>query len=236
MDIKQLKDFLNSLAESLKDEERKLLNARLKSLMSAFPFNEYEYILMFLLDRKVIKFGEYEKLRADYISANPYLELYGLAPRVFGEIWSHQHIIDLDNKFIRANKEVDPTYEGQYDLWLDGTKVEVKSARAINTTKRGNLISKALRYNSDEPFWMNYQQIKLDVADAFIFVGVWVDRIVYWVMSNEDVKNNRYLSHQHRGGIEYQIGVTDKNITGFDDYRVEPSKIREKVIQKRKKK
>lgn len=235
MDIKQLKDFLNSLAESLKDEDRKLLNARLKSLISAFPFNEYEYILMFLLDREIIKFKEYEKLRTDYVSENTYLELYGLAPRVFGEIWSHRHIIDLDNRFSRANKETDPTFEGQYDLWLDGIKVEVKSARAIHTTKRGNLVSKALRLDSDDPFWMNYQQIKLDVADVFIFVGVWVDRIVYWVMSNEDVKNNRYLSHQHRGGIEYQIGITDKNIAEFDDYRVEASEIRDKVIQKSKK-
>lgn len=235
MDIKQLKDFLNSLAESLKDEDRKLLNARLKGLISAFPFNEYEYILMFLLDREIIKFKEYEKLRTDYVSANTYLELYGLAPRVFGEIWSHRHIIDLNNRFVRANKEVDPTYEGQYDLWLDGIKVEVKSARAINTTKRGNLVAKALKCDSDEPFWMNYQQIKLDIADVFIFVGVWVDQIVYWIMSNEDVKNNRYLSHQHRGGIEYQIGITDKNISEFDNYRVETSKIREKVIQKTKK-
>jgi hypothetical protein len=164
MDMNQLKDFLNSLAESLKAQDRKLLNARLKGLISAFPFNEYEYILMFLLDRKVIKFDEYEKLRTDYVSSNPYLELYGLAPRVFGEIWSHQHIIDLDKKFMRPNRDIDPNYEGQYDLWIDGVKVEVKSARAINTKKRGNLVSKALRYDYDEPFWMNYQQIKLDVA------------------------------------------------------------------------
>lgn len=91
---------------------------------------------MFLLDKKVIKFQAYEKLRTDYVSANTYLELYGLAPRVFGEIWSHQHIIDLDNRFSRAKKETDPLYEGQYDLWLDGIKVEVKSARVINTKKR----------------------------------------------------------------------------------------------------
>jgi len=236
MDIKELKGFLNSLAESLKAQDRKLLNARLKGLISAFPFNEYEYILMFLLDREVIKFDEYERLRTDYVSSNTYLELYGLAPRVFGEIWSHQHIMDLDSRFIKPNTKVDPNYEGQYDLWLDGVKVEVKSARAINTKKRGNLVSKALRYDSDEPFWMNYQQIKLDVADVFIFIGVWIDRIVYWIMSNEDVKNNQYLSHQHRGGIEYQIGIKDNNIEDFDTYRVELSEIGQKVIQKSKEK
>lgn len=232
MDIRQLKEYLDSLTESLKNEERKLLNARLKSLISAFPFNEYEYILMFLLDKQVIRFEEYEKLRNDYVSSNRYLDLYGLAPRIFGEIWGHEHIQDLDKRFVKPDKSIDPNYEGQYDLWIDGIKVEVKAARAINTKIRGSLVSKALSYGSPEPFWMNFQQIKLDVSDVFIFVGVWADRIVYWVLSNAEVKRNKYISHQHRGGIEYQIGITDKNIADFDKYRVSPSEIGKKVIEK----
>ncbi|MEW6481971.1 MAG: hypothetical protein AB1397_03050 [bacterium] len=54
-------------------------------------------------------------------------------------------------------------------------------------------MEKALRYGSDEPFWMNYQQIKVDMADVFIFIGVWIERIVYWVMSKEEIKKNKYL-------------------------------------------
>lgn len=95
-------------------------------------------------------------------------------------------------------------------------------------------MAKALKCGSDKPFWMNYQQIKVDMADDFVFIGVWVDRIVYWVMSNKEVKKNKYLSPQHRGGIEYQIGITDKNITEFDIYRVEPSKLSETVLKKEK--
>jgi len=232
MDIKQLQQYLYNLANSLSLEDREILNARLKSLISVFPFNEYEYMLMFLLDKKKISFQEYEKLRNDYVAANKYLELYTFSPRIFGEIWAHQHIIDLDNRFKRPNKEIDPKYEGQYDLWIEGIRVEVKSSRAINTKKRGNLISKALKFGTKEPFWMNYQQIKLDVADVFIFIGVWVDRIVYWVMTNYEVKNNQYLSHQHRGGIEYQIGITEKNISDFDKFIVAPDKIGNMVIKK----
>lgn len=232
MDIKQLRDYLDSLAESLKNKDRKLLNARLKSLISVFPFNEYEYTLMFLLDRKVIGFEEYENIRTNYISSSRYLDLYELAPRIFGEIWAHEHIKDLDRKFVKPNKSIDPDHNGQYDLWIDNVRVEVKAARAINTKKRGSLVSKALRYNSSEPFWMNFQQIKLDICDVFIFVGVWIDQIVYWVLSNDEVENNRYLSHQHRGGIEYQIGITDKNIADFDKYKVSPSEIGKEVIQK----
>ena len=216
MDINRLKDYLDTLAGSLKSDDRELLNARVKSLISVFPFNEYEYVLMFLLDKRIIEFTEYENLRDAYVSSNKYLELYGLAPRIFGEIWGHEHIKDLDTRFTKPDKSIDPDYEGQYDLWVNDIRVEVKAARAINTKKRGNLVAKALRFGSSEPFWMNFQQIKLDISDVFIFVGVWADRIIYWVLSNDDVKGNKYLSHQHRGGIEYQIGITDKNIRDFD--------------------
>jgi len=231
VDIKQLKDYLDSLARSLKNDDRRLMNARLKSLISVFPFNEYEYALMFLLDKRVIGFEEYEKLRNNYVSSNRYLDLYGLAPRIFGEIWGHEHIKDLDGRFIKPDKSIDPEYAGQYDLLIEDVRVELKAARAINTKVRGNLVSKALQYVSSEPFWMNFQQIKFDVSDIFIFVGVWADEIVYWALSNNEVKNNKYLSHQHRGGIEYQIGITDKNIADFNKYRVSASELANKVIE-----
>ena len=232
MNIEELKGYLDSLARSLQNEAKALLDARLSGLTSVFPFNEYEYVLMFLLDKKIITFGEYERLRSQYVSANRYLDLYGLAPRVFGEIWGHEHVTDLDKRFQKASKSLDANYDGQYDLWIDGVKVEVKAARAINTKKRGSLVSKALRVGSREPFWMNFQQIKPDLCDVFIFVAVWADQIMYWVLSNRDAKDSRYLSHQHRGGIEYQIGITHNNIADFDRYKVGPTDIAEKVIKK----
>jgi hypothetical protein len=235
VDLKQLKQYLEGFIRNLKPKNYHLLTARLGSLKSVFPFNEYEYILMFLLDKEIITFRQYEELRKKYVSSNPYLELYSIAPRVFGEIWGHHHIMDIDNRFKKPNKNIDPAFEGQYDLWFEGVKVEVKACRAINTKKRGNLMEKALRYDSNEPFWMNYQQIKADMADVFIFIGVWIDKIVYWVMSRKEIKENKYLSPQHRGGIEYQIGMTHKNISEFDIYRVEPNKLGDVVIEKGKK-
>ena len=83
------------------------------------------------------------------------------------------------------------------------------------------MASKALHWGAEAPFWMNYQQLKLDICDVFVFIGVWVDLIVYWVMSNEEVKQNNYLSHQHRGGIEYQIGIRNRNIQEFDACKVD---------------
>jgi len=231
MDLGELKQRLEALIQSLNVKNQQPLKDKIKSLISVFPFNEYEFILMSLLDRKVITFNEYENLRKDYVSTNRYLYLYELAPRIFGEMW-HQHIMNLDDRFEKPNKDFDPDYDGQYDLWIDGVKVEVKACRAINTKKQGSLVSKALQYKSDEPFWMNYQQIKADLADVFIFIGVWVDKMVYWVLTSKEVKENRHYSSQHRGGIEYQIGVTERNIREFDIYIVESDKLGDVVLKK----
>lgn len=133
------------------------MKARPEGLVSVFPFNEYEYILMFLRDQSVITFQDYEDLRGKYVSANKHLNLYGLAPRIFGQVWGEQHLRDLDSRFQKADKSIDPDHEGQYDLWIEGVRVEVKAARAIDTKKRGDLVSKALRTDSDRPFWMNFQ-------------------------------------------------------------------------------
>jgi hypothetical protein len=230
MDLRELRQYLDQLSSSLEPEEHEVLQARLQGLVSVFPFSEYEFILMFLRDREVISFEDYEKLRDSYVSANRYLDLFSLAPRVFGQIWGEKHIMDLDPRFRKPDKSLDPEYDGEYDLWIEGVRIEVKSSRAIHTRKRGSIASKALRYGTDDPFWMNFQQLKLDACDVFIFVGVWVDRIVYWVVSNEDARRNEYLSHQHRGGIEYQIGITDKNMQEFERFQTSPNQLGDAVL------
>ena len=172
-----------------------------------------------------------KKSRKTYVSANRYLSLYGLAPRVFGQVWGEQHLQDLDPRFKKADKLIDHDYEGQYDLWIAGVRVEVKAARAVDTKRRGDLVSKALRTDADGPFWMNFQQLKFDICDVFVFLGVWVDDIRYWVLSQDHVKSSPHLSHQHRGGVEYQIGITHKNLSAFDQYLVGSSEVAETVIE-----
>jgi hypothetical protein len=232
VDIGELKDYLEGLIKELQPKNQRLINARLESLKSVFPFTEYEYVIMFLFSKGIIKFRQYEELREKYVSSNPYLELFGISPREFGEIWAHAHIIDIDKRFKKPTKALDALYDGEYDLWFEGIKVEVKASRATNTKKRGSLIDKALRFDSIEPFWMNYQQIKPDMADVFIFVGVWVEKILYWVMSQKEIKENKFLSPQHRGGVEFQIGITKKNIHLFNEFLVEPTQLSNRVLVK----
>jgi len=228
----ELRRYLEQLSSSLSREDKLLLEARLEGLISIFPFSEYEYIISFLIDRNVLSFVEYEKLRDRYVSSNQYLELYNLSPRVFGQIWGEKHLKDLDSRFHLPNKSLDPEYDGEYDLWIEGVKVEVKAARAVNKKKGGSLISKALYWDSQESFWMNFQQLKPAICDVFIFIGVWVDKIVYWVMSSKEVEKSPYLSHQHRGGVEYQISVTKENLAMFESYRVNPKEIGDAVVKR----
>lgn len=235
MNQTELRKYLDTFIASLDKHDKTMLEARLQGLVSVFPFNEYEFILMFLQDKGVITFEEYEKLRESYVSSNKYLELYGLAPRIFGQIWGERHLMDLDSRFKKAIKSLDTDFEGEYDLWAEGVKVEVKACRAIDTKKRDTVMSKALHFDSPRPFWMNFQQLKPETCDVFVFIGVWVDRIVYWVLSSKEAQSNKHVSHQHRGGIEYQIGITHNNISDFDKYITQPSAIYDKVISVRKK-
>lgn len=239
MNKKNLDAKLNEWIRGLPQKDKKILLARLSGLKSVYPFNEYEYRLMYLLDREIITFKEYEGLRNSYVKVNPYLYLYNLSPRVFGEIWAQQHFIDIDSMFQKPSKEIDKKYSGDYDLYLENDKkvikIEIKASRAINTKIRGGLETKALRFKSGESYWMNFQQIKLDIADIFIFVGVWVDKIFYWILTNKEVKQHPIRSHQHRGGIEYQIGITDKNINEFEKFLVEPNNLVKTIKLKVKK-
>jgi len=240
MDIERLNKQLFLWIQSLNKKDKNFLLARLASLKSVYPFNEYEYRLMFLLNKKIISFEDYEKLRHAYVQERPYLELFGISPRRFGDIWAKQHLRDIDNRLQDPSKKIDSNYQGEYDLYLPQKeriiKIEVKACRAINTKKAGGLETKALNFVSKEQFWMNFQQLKLNIVDVFVFIGVWTDKILYWVLSNEEVKENPFRSHQHRGGIEYQIGITNENIQEFEKYLVEPKNLVGMVIKKAKKK
>jgi hypothetical protein len=79
---------------------------------------------------------------------------------------------------------------------------------------------------------MNFQQLKLDIYEVFVLIGVWVDEIAYWVMSNDEVKTNRYLSHQHRGGIEYHSGITEKNIRKFESHKTQADQLVKGILRK----
>ena len=119
MNKKGLDKRLDKWIKELPQEDREILLVHLSGLKSIYPFNEYEYRLMYLFDQKIITFKEYEVLRDIYVNANPYLNLYNISPRVFGEIWAQRHLIDVDSRFKKPTKQVDEKYSGDYDLYVE---------------------------------------------------------------------------------------------------------------------
>ena len=229
MELGDLDSRIDFYISQLEEQDQEELSHRLAELSHAFPFSDFDYKLMYLQHKGVLSFNSYEDLRSIYMAANPYLNLFEQDPRQFGEDWGISHLLQVAPGFQRPSTALDPTYDGQYDLWLDGIRVSVKAARAINAETEGTLVAKAMKHGSDEPFWMNFQQLNLGSCDVFVFIGVWVDCLIYWALSSEEARAHKYLSHMRRGGIEYQIGIKNTNLDEFNPYMLPPDAIAERV-------
>jgi hypothetical protein len=158
---------------------------------------------------------------------HPNKHLYDMDNKRFGEVWAEKHIMSLDAGFRKAKAD-------HHDLILDRLKVEVKASRANGPAKDGLfLYQRSLSSGTTMPFTMNYMHIFLDQADAFVFIAVWKDKITYYVMSNKQVRDNLYLKPYQS---EHQMAITDKNISEFEQFRVEQSEItnRLKMFEKTK--
>jgi hypothetical protein len=109
----------------------------------------------------------------------------------------------------------------------------VKTSRAVDFEKPDEpLYLKALASDSARPFDTNLQQIKPACADVFVWIGVWRDRIRYWVLSSNEVLNNKYYSKgQHRGNVgEGQLHLNRDNIAESAPYEVRPVDIKNAII------
>jgi hypothetical protein len=230
--IKKLKQDIKKL-----DEQYDLNDDFLDNLYSVYPFNKFEYIISHLIAEKVLMLDQYFEIRNAYLRRNKFLYVFEItAPRTFGETWAQQHLNALVPELDRPSKDFDTDYAGQYDFWYDGISIEVKASRAVQRKGGGTLLEKALSSDSKLSFDMNFQQIKPNCAKVFVWIGVWRDTIKYWVLSSDEVKNNRYFSKgQHRGNIgEGQLWIKDGNIKDFEKYLVQPREILEAIKEKAK--
>lgn len=231
MIMETLQQELDFLLAKVPDAEE--IRCRLDSLVSVYPFNEYEYIISHLLAKDVLSLDQYLEMRDNYISRNMYLYIFEIsAPRTFGEAWAQGHLKELVPELIKSNKKLDPNYSGQYDFLLDGKiRIEVKASRAVDASVEAPLYVKALSSNSKKPFWMNFQQIKPACCDVIVWIAVWRDVIRYWVLSSHEVESHPdYSKGQHRGNIgEGQIHVTHENISKFDNFKVYSDKLADAI-------
>lgn len=229
--MEHLQEELDALLAQLPNEQE--IRARLDSLVSVYPFNEYEYIISTLLAMGVLTLDSYHELRDDYIARNLYLYIFEIgAPRVFGESWAQGHLKELVPQLQKPSKKTDPDYSGEYDFFLDNIRIEVKASRAVDADVEAPLYVKALSSDSRKDFWMNFQQVKPGCCDVFVWIAVWRDIIRYWVLSSNEVETNPFYSlGQHRGNIgEGQLHMRRDNIDKFGKYEVRPNEL-EKAIR-----
>ncbi len=228
--MEHLEKELNALLSQLPDECE--FRDRLDSLVSVYPFNEYEFIMSTLIGLDILTLDEYHHLRDRYIERNYFLYIFEIsAPRKFGETWAQGQLKSLVPELQKPSKKIDPEYSGQYDFFLEGIRIEVKASRAVDADSDEPLYVKALASDSEKNFWMNFQQIKPDCCDVFVWVAVWRDVIRYWVLSAYEVETNPYYSKgQHRGNTgEGQLHIRNDNILDFNKYEVKPNKLAERI-------
>ena len=217
---------LEALLSELPNEKE--FRVRLESLHSVYPFNEYEYILSTLLGMDSLSLGQYYELRDRYIDRNCFLHLFDLTSRRFGDTWAYGQLKSIIPEIRKPSRDLDSGYQsGEYDAYLDGIRIEIKSSRAVDRSSAASMPEKALASDSEKRFMMNFQQIKADLCDVFVWIAVWRDRIRYWVLSAQEVKTNPYYSTgQHRGNVgEGQLHVKDDNIHEFNRFEVRPNEL-----------
>lgn len=197
---------------------------------SIFPFSVEGHMMAYLLASKTISYEQYLELNRDYANRNQYLDLFDMAPRTFGETWGEKHILTLFPEFMKATKEnvsaLYPGFDGEFDLWLDGIRVEVKACRANSAKTGGSLASRAYLHSeaNANSFKYHYQQLKPSCCDVFIWIGVCRDDLIYWVLTSDELQKTGKLGSQHRNentGVagaavfEGQVFMTEEELSPF---------------------
>jgi len=223
MELIELKEKLIESFTGEREELNEILEAVEKDV-SVYPFNDFEFLTFQLLEKRGLSFEKYREIRQDYINANPNLWVFEIsAPRGFGEKFAQTYVNGICPELQKPSKKSDSTYNGEYDFWLDGIKVEVKASRAVDKDSKEPLYMKALSSKTAKPFMMNFQQLKPMYCDVFIWVAVFRDKIKLWVLGSRDViEHPLYSKGQHRGnkGNEGQLHIKQDNISDLQAFEL----------------
>jgi len=246
--MKELKEKIDSLLKSSNCDEAIIESIRREK--SIAPFSTESRLMAYLLSAGKISYDDYLAMSYDFCKSdqqkNRYLYLFDMAPRTFGQTWGEKHIEQLFPQFMKATKEnlasLYPSFDGEFDLWLDGTRIEVKACRANSTSTKGSLSSRA--YSHEEAkhsnFKYHYQQLKPSCCDVFIWIGVCKDSLIYWVLTSAELQSTGKLGSQHRNqntGVEGtevfegQVFMTEEELRPF---LADEKEILSKVIAKAK--
>lgn len=234
MELIDLKNSIRSFFSGTESEWGTILET-LEADQSVFPFNKYEHLISTLINRGDLAYEQYIEIRTEYISRNPNLYIFEIsAPRLFADECT-QYIKDKCLNLQNPSTKLDPTYRGTYSLWLDGVAIGVNSSRVVDKNSREPLYMKALSRDTEKKFLMNFQQLKPQFCDVFVWLAIFRDEIVIWVMNSSEVLNNPlYSKGQHRGnlGNEGQLHIKENNIHLLNEYELKEGDDLEDAIHK----
>lgn len=240
--MKILHDCLNELLESSKGS-REIIDS-ICNTQAVYPFSQEAQLLTYLLSLNEISFEDYESIRNAFIARNKYLYLFELAPRTYGQSWGEEHLLTLFPQLIKATKtnliNAYPLFNGEFDLWLNGIRIEVKACRASSTDSVGPLSERALLHEEANKcgFKYHFQQLKPSCCDVFICIGTCRDQLLYWVISSHELQESGKLKSQHRNQtssptgssvFEGQVFMTEQELA---PYLVEEGNILKAICHK----
>lgn len=240
--MKELNIVINKLLQNTNGDEKVIKSIKEKKAL--FPFSTECNLLTYFLSLGELSYEEFLNLSTSYSQRNKYLDLYDMAPRTYGQTWGEQHIRNLFPEFIKATKEnislEYPSFDGEFDLWLKGIRIEVKACRANNETGKGNLASRAYLHSEAKEvgFKYHYQQLKPSCCDVFIWIGTCRDELIYWVLTSQELLNTNKLGTQHRNentgiaGVEVFEGQVFMSEDELKPFLVEEKDILTVVLQK----
>ncbi|WP_314283211.1 hypothetical protein [Haemophilus sputorum] len=231
----ELSELKNKIIEAYSGDKKALCEVlhEIEQEHAVYPFNKYEHLIVFLISQNKMTYEQYLDIKAGYISKNPNLHLFKYSPRKFGERFAQKYVQEKSNNLLTPSKDLDPEFSGEYDLWLDKIKIEVKASRAVDANSDEPLYIKALSSQTNKSFDMNFQQLKPQCCDVFIWVAVFRDEIILWIMNSDEVASHELFSDgQHLGnrGNEGQLHIKDDNIHLFEKYKLTGNDI-EKAIR-----
>ena len=268
--MERLKQLIEDKKKQLSEEAKLLLEDSTLAETSKYPFNQFANIFAVLLTKGDLKYSDFTSMRDEYFSRNPYLDLFEKAPRTFGQTWGEKWLRDQKDSLQIPPKR--DGYNDQFDLWLPtegekGIKIEVKSSRVAEKNPGKLLVERAYKrpqgredeikkvIENDLSFEMNFQQLKPEYCDVFIWIAVWIDDIDIWVIPSNKIKmrppnakrrkpkesivnkdGSILMGVQHAGGKdgkvpEGQIDVTNKHFYDLQNYKVTLDNLIETIKQ-----
>lgn len=237
--MKKLKQELDLLLDK---EDNDIIN-KIENKDYVYPFNEINDKVSYLLSQGKLSYSEYIQMRDSYIERNPYLNYYEMTSISLGTA-IEKLLLEKFPDCIKANKKnlkkLDSDFQkSSYDLWYDGIKIEVKANRASTENEDGTLASRSYSYEESKENHFNYhfQQLKPNLCDVFIWVGICTDKILYWVITSKELLEiGSKFSSQHRNGEEKKDGIFEGQVFMTEEdlkkFRVKKDKILSVIKEK----